>query len=87
MLNTPAMSTPAPQPTALLFFLSHQDSYRKPLFSKKEVFARVAGMCRDTSEDLSAIAPKLRGYAAKQLALYEANERSWTERRTCSLRS
>jgi len=49
-------------------------------FSKKEIFERVADMCRDTSEDLSAVAPKLRGYTAKQLALREAEERTWTER-------
>jgi len=34
---TPA-AAPLPQPNALLFFLAHQDSYRKPLFSKKEIF-------------------------------------------------
>jgi len=53
---------------------------RSGFFSKKQVFDRVADMCLDPSEDLSAIAPKLRGYAAKQLALYEAEERTWNER-------
>jgi len=34
------MSSPKslPAPRALLFFLSHQDSYRRPLFSPQEVF-------------------------------------------------
>ena len=27
-----------PAPNALLFFLSHQDTYRRPLFSSREVF-------------------------------------------------
>ncbi|MDD2763132.1 MAG: glycosyltransferase [Opitutaceae bacterium] len=34
----PAAPAGLPQPRVLLFFLSHQDGYRKPLFSRHEVF-------------------------------------------------
>jgi glycosyltransferase involved in cell wall biosynthesis len=37
-MQTPPPGPALPQPNALLFFLAHQDSYRKPLFSKKEIF-------------------------------------------------
>lgn len=46
--STPTSSAPA-NPKTLLFFLSHQDRYRKPLFSRREVFCspdtddRIAG--------------------------------------------
>ena len=37
-MTSPAKPSATPALNALLFFLSHQDNYRKPLFSKKEVF-------------------------------------------------
>ena len=37
-VNGEAASLDLPAPNALLFFLSHQDTYRRPLFSGREVF-------------------------------------------------
>ena len=48
-LSREVASLDLPTPRALLFFLSHQDTYRRPLFSGKEVFCgpdtetRIAG--------------------------------------------
>jgi len=44
-----------PAPRALLFFLSHQDSYRRPLFSPQEVFCGPDTDTRRTEAGLTAL--------------------------------
>lgn len=54
---------------------------RSGLSSKKEIFDTIQDSCRYTdNSELRAAEPKVRGYAARLLSQYEAQERTWTER-------
>ena len=54
---TPSDSPPQPEFTrrALLFFLSHQDTYRRPLFSSREVFCGPDTDERGSGKELTAV--------------------------------
>jgi hypothetical protein len=53
---------------------------RSGLASEKEVFDTIKDACQySTGDELGAIEGKVRGYAAKQLALFEEEEFTWDE--------